>query len=212
MAEPLKVTVVSDYVCPWCYVGARRVQQFSELFEVEVKWWPFELHPETPIEGRHIDQILPPGNPRRAAMRDHLRTVVADADLPLVSNRMVANSHRALEAAEFARDRGKFEEMHWALLNAYFAEGRNVGDLEVVTEIVRAVGLDVDEWRAEVESGRYVELIDFATQVARQQGVTSTPTMVFDDRFVLTGAQDLNVYVDVLTRMGAKRKDVPAEA
>ncbi|MCC7365314.1 MAG: DsbA family oxidoreductase [Dehalococcoidia bacterium] len=212
MAEPLKVTVVSDYVCPWCYVGAKRVEQFSELFDVDVKWWPFELHPETPVEGRHVDEILPPNNPRRAAMRDHLRTIAADSELELVSNRTVANSHRALEAGEFARDRGMFDAMHQALFRAYFAEGKNIGDLDVVTELVAEVGLDRDEWLAEVQTGRYVELIDFATSVARQQGVSSTPTMVFDDRFVLTGAQDLNVYVDVLTRMGAQRKDAPADA
>lgn len=212
MAEPFKVTVVSDYVCPWCYVGAKRVEQFSELFDVEVKWWPFELHPETPVEGRHVDEILPPNNPRRAAIRDHLRNIAEESELPLVSNRTIANSHRALEAAEFARDRGKFDEMHWALLNAYFAEGKNVGDLGVVTGIVEQVGLDVDEWRSEVEAGRYAGLVDFATKVAREQGISSTPTMVFDDRFVVQGAQDLNVYVDVLTRLGAPRKVAPAEA
>ena len=143
--------------------------QFSELFDVAVTWWPFELHPETPAEGRHVDEIIAPGR-RTQEYRDHLKAYAADAGLRLASNRTVANSHRALEAAEFARDRGRFDGMHEALFEAYFARAENIGDLDVVTALVREVGLDADEWLAEVALGRYAALIDETTRVARQQG------------------------------------------
>lgn len=184
--------------------------QFSELFNVAVTWWPFELHPETPPEGRHVDEIIAP-NRRTQAYRAHLKAYAAEVGLTLASNRVVANSHRSLELAEFARDRGKFDEVHEALFAAYFVEARNIGDLDVLCEIAAAAGLDPDEFRTEVALGRYASLIDYTTALAREKGVSSTPTMIFDDRFVLTGAQDLQVYVDVLTRLGAERREPAAE-
>ena len=119
----------------------------------------------------------------------------------------MANSHRALELAEFARDRGAFEAVHEALFRAYFAEGRNIGDIEVLLEICTASGLDEDEFGLEIMLGRYAELIDRTTAIARQKGVTSTPAIIFDDRMVITGAQDLLVYQDVLRRLGARPRE-----
>ena len=78
--------------------------QFSALFEVAVTWWPFELHPETPPEGRHVDEMVAPSR-RTQEYREHLKAYAAEAGLTLASNRHVANSHRSLEVAEFARDR-----------------------------------------------------------------------------------------------------------
>jgi predicted DsbA family dithiol-disulfide isomerase len=181
------------------------VAQFQELFDVSVTWWPFELHPETPPEGRNVDEIIAPSR-RTEQYREHLKAVARDAGIPLASNRIVANSHRSLEFAEFARDRGKFDEAHEALFHAYFGEARDIGNVDVLADIATAIGLDVDEWRTEVALGRYAALIDQATAIARQQGCSSTPTMIFDDRFVLSGAQDLDVYVNVLERLGARRK------
>jgi predicted DsbA family dithiol-disulfide isomerase len=196
----MKVTVISDYVCPWCYIGSRRVADFEREFEVDVTWWPFELHPETPPEGRSVEAMVVR---RGSAYADHLKEFAAEAGITLKSNRWLANSHRALELAEFARDRGRFREVHEALFRACFEEARNIGDAAVLEEIAREAGLDPEEFRFETLIGRYAELVDKATAMARQKGVTSTPTIIFDDRFVLTGAQDANVYADVLKRLGA---------
>ncbi|MCK9520717.1 MAG: DsbA family protein [Dehalococcoidia bacterium] len=185
--------------------------QFQELFDVSVTWWPFELHPETPLEGRHVDEIIAPSR-RSEEYREHLKNYAREAGIELASNRIVANSHRALEFAEFARDRGHFDAAHEALFRAYFTEARDIGNTAVLADIADEVGLDREEWLAEVELGRYAALVDQATAIARQQGATSTPLMIFDDRFVLTGAQDLNVYINVLERLGAKRKDADASA
>lgn len=196
----MKVTVISDYVCPWCYIGSRRVAEFSREFDVDVTWWPFELHPETPPEGRSIDDLV---TRRGRDYADHLNAFAAEAGITLASNRWLSNSHRALELSEFARDRGKFEVVHDALFRAYFEEGRNVGDLDVLCEIATSAGLEADEFRVEILVGRYAALIDQTTALARQKGVASTPTVIIDDRFVITGAQDLNVYTDALRRLGA---------
>jgi predicted DsbA family dithiol-disulfide isomerase len=204
MAEPMKVTVVSDYICPWCYIASRRVAQFEREFEVRVEWWPFELHPETPPEGRHVDEVL-----SRKGLgeeyRQNLREQAAAAGVA-VSNRWLANSHRALELAEFARDRGAFATAHEALFEAYFVEGRNIGEMAVLLQIAQACGLDPDEFGFECLVGRYAELIEKTTGLARSKGFSSTPTIIFGDRMLVPGAQDYAVYEDVLTRLGATRR------
>ncbi|KAA0231973.1 hypothetical protein EDM76_10595 [bacterium] len=79
--------------------------------------------------------------------------------------------------------------------------------IDVLCEIAAECGLDSREFQAEAALGRYAELIDRTTAIARQKGVTSTPTMIFDDRVVVTGAQDYLVYEDLLRRLGARRLD-----
>lgn len=174
--------------------------EFESQFDVAVTWWPFELHPETPPEGRDLSEYIARRDPRAG---EHLKAYAAEAGITLASNRWLANSHRALELAEFARDRGRFDQVHGALFRACFEEARNIGDMTVLADIATAAGLDAEELRFETIVGRYAGLVDETTAIARQKGATSTPTMIFDDRFVLTGAQDPNVYADVLQRLGA---------
>jgi predicted DsbA family dithiol-disulfide isomerase len=182
------------------------VAKFSEEFDVDVAWWPFELHPETPVEGRDVTPLLERRGRAGEEYRSHLKACAAEAGITLASNRWLANSHRALELAEFARDRGKFGHVHDALFRAYFEEAKNIGDEAVLDDLVREAGLDLDEWRTESAMGRYRELVDYTTSLARQKGFTATPTMIFDGRMVVSGAQEEALYRDVLTRLGAPRR------
>ncbi|MFN0093777.1 MAG: DsbA family protein [Dehalococcoidia bacterium] len=182
-------------------MAARRVDEFSRQFEVDVTWWPFELHPETPKEGRSLEAVIARRGP---AYGEHLKSYAAEAGITLGSVRWLSNSHRALELTEFARDRGAFQAVHAALFEAYFSGGRDIGDLAVLDGIAAGAGLDPEEFRFEALVGRYAGLVDRCTEIARAKGVASTPAMIFDDRFLLTGAQDLQVYQDVLRRMGAE--------
>jgi predicted DsbA family dithiol-disulfide isomerase len=181
----------------------------EEEFNLDVTWWPFELHPETPVEGRHVDELIAPSR-RSDDYRSMLKQFAADAGLTFASNRWVANSHRALELAEFARERMKFDEVHEALFRAYFGEARNIGDIDVLLGIATECGLDENEFAVEVLAGGYADVVDRATQAAREGGFTSTPTMIFGDKVMIPGAQDMTVYRDVLRRLGAEpRNEAP---
>jgi predicted DsbA family dithiol-disulfide isomerase len=198
------IVAVSDYICPWCYVGSARMERLRQEFDVDVEWWPYELHPEIPVDG-----ILREPTSRRAAFYDQLRALATDAGLPFERPPVVANSHRALEAAEFAREHGVFEAMHRELFHAYFAEGRNIGDIDVLIEIAGVCGLDGDALREAIDARRYASLIDQRTAQAREAGITSTPTFVFIDgerRFPLPGCQDYPVFENVARRFGARER------
>lgn len=201
---PMKVTIISDYVCPWCYIASERVDAFAAEFDVDIEWWPYELHPETPPAGRHVDELIAP-SPRAESSRGMIKELAAAAGLPMQSNRWVANSRQALALAEFARDQDKFGPVHHALFSAVFAEAKNIGDPNVLLEIADSAGLDTALWQA--ESADYADLVGRTTAIAREQGFTSTPTMIFNEQMMVPGAQDLEVYRDVLQRLGAHRRE-----
>jgi predicted DsbA family dithiol-disulfide isomerase len=203
----MQVIVISDYVCPWCYIGMHRVKQMEQEYEIDVQWWPYELHPETPLEGRRVEEIFGQRGQAYEEHRQRLKQYAADSDIELASNRVVANSHKALEMSEYARDEGRFEEVHEALFRAYFAEAKNIGDMEVLLDIAVGAGLGREATREVLESSKYSAQIDEMTAMARQNGYTSTPTMIFGNRTYIPGAQDIEVYRNVLDKLEVPRRN-----
>ncbi len=203
----MRIVAYSDYVCPWCYIGLQRVERLQAELPVDVEWRPFELHPETPRTGADLRGRL--GNSER--VRAYTRNIIALADdvgLPMRMPPVVANSHRALEAAEFARehaDAATFAAYHRALFRAYFEELRNIGDADVLCEIARGCGVDDQGLRQALADDRYAETVDRITREARDDEVLSTPTFVYEGGFRLTGAQDYNVFESITRRLLERR-------
>jgi predicted DsbA family dithiol-disulfide isomerase len=200
----VRVTVVSDYLCPWCYIGMARIERLEREFELDVTWHPFELHPEVPAEG--IVRGDRPSSPQRAAMYEQLRALAGDAGLPFERGQRVPNTHRALEAAEFAREHGAFLPYHRALFDAFFGRGQDIGDAAVLAGVATSCGLDGTALRDALDAGRYAKVVDERTAEARGWGVTGTPTVIFesvDRRFPVVGAQDYEVFAHIARRFGA---------
>ncbi len=200
----LHIDAYSDYVCPWCYIGLQRVDRLREEFLVDVSWRPFELHPETPRTGAHLAGRLG-GSARAQAYRDNLLNLAAVSELAMRLPPVIANSHRALEAAEFAREHGGFERYHGALFRAYFQDCRDIGDVDVLCEVARENGVDDQGLRQALADERYAARIDAITEAARADGIVSTPTFVFEGGFRLVGAQDYDVFASVTRRLRDRR-------
>ena len=131
---------------------------------------------------------------------EHLRSIAADAGLELQHRDVIINSRRALGAAEFARERGRFDEMHHALFQAHW-EGS--GKLENVDDLVRigtAVGLDAAELRIAIDEGRYADLIDEHRRIASSVGIDAIPAHIFGRRYLVLGAQPYEVLGQVAAR------------
>lgn len=204
----MQVIVISDYVCPWCYIGMHRIKQLQEEYEIDVQWWPYELHPETPTEGTRVETLFNRTGQEYESHRQRLKDYAADAGIELASNRVVANSHKALELSEYARDEDRFDAIHEALFRAYFVEAKNIGDLDVLLAIAGDAGLDPDATRGVLESGTYSSRIDQMTATAQQNGYRSTPTTVFGNQTYIPGAQEYQVYQQVLDKLGVPRRTV----
>ncbi len=122
------------------------------------------------------------------------------------SRDVIINSRRALGAAEFAREHGKFDEMHHALFKAHWEGG---GRLEQVDDIVRLgtwVGLDGDDLRTAVEESRYDTVIDENRRIAGSVGIDAIPAHIFGRRYLILGAQPYEVFKQVVDRLAAAQR------
>ncbi len=183
-----------------------RADRMVREFAVEVEWVPFELHSEVPPEGETKDKAYQ----SRADGRDRLHALAAADGLPMQFNPVRSNGHKALEAAEWAREQGPdvFDAVHRALFRAYFADAANISTIDQVDSAVAAAGLPVDRaaLRRALEAGSYAPLVDEYTQLARQNGINSTPTFILGGEFVVSGAQDWNVFAATLSQLGVPQR------
>ena len=165
-------------------------------------WRPYELHPEAPVEGIPREAYF--GRTRSEQMRSYMQSVAHSVGLEMESRDVIINSRRALGAAEFARERGKFDEMHHALFKAHW---ERTGKLEVVDDLVRigeSAGLDATELRRAIEEDRYARVIDENRRVASSVGIDAIPAHVFGRRYLVLGAQPYEVLKEVAERVATE--------
>lgn len=165
-------------------------------------WRPFELHPEAPVEG--VPREVYFGRARSEQMRSYMQSVAQSVGLDMQTRGVIINSRRALGAAEFAREHGRFDEMHHALFKAHW-EG--TGRLEEVDDLVRigeSVGLDGDELRKAIGGNLYARVIDENRRVASSAGINAIPAHVFGRRYLVLGAQPYEVLKQVVERLTAE--------
>jgi predicted DsbA family dithiol-disulfide isomerase len=171
---------------------------------VHLTWLPFELHPEAPVEGIPLETYF--GRARSEQMRSRLEAVAADVGLVMRQRDVIINSRRALGAAEFAREQGKFDEMHRALFMAHW-EG--TGRLEDVNDLVRIgtqTGLDPVELRLAIEEGRYEAILDDSRRQAESAGINAIPAHIFGRRYLVVGAHPYEAFTQVLDRLRQDRE------
>jgi len=166
---------------------------------VRVEWLPFELHPEAPPEGIPREAYF--GRSRSQAMHDHLQTIAGEVGLKMESRDVIINSRRALGAAEFAREHGKYEEMHHALFKAHWELTGKLEDVDDLVRIGEEVGLDGPALREAIEDGRYEQLLDDTRHQAESVGINAIPAHVFGGRYLVVGAQPYDVFQQVLARI-----------
>ena len=127
-------------------------------------------------------------------MMEHLRTMGASFGITFADRPFLSNSRPALIAAELARERGRFQPVHEAIFSAYFSQGLDIGDLDVLSGIVEDAGLDAAMLTSAIRNNTYASRLQEAQQRAAKAGVTGVPTFVLADRRVIVGAQPLDVF------------------
>jgi predicted DsbA family dithiol-disulfide isomerase len=209
----MQIEVWSDVVCPWCYIGKRRLEtalaQFPHRDEVEVVWRSFQLDPTIP-EGE-VHPTLPAlaakyGQPE-AAMRasmEQLGELAAieglDYDLP---NGMSGNTSLAHELIHLAADHGRGGEMKERLLHVHFEERRPVFDVDSLVPLGVEAGLDEAEVRAALTDRRYRRAVAEDAATAQALGATGVPFFVVDRKYGAAGAQPAELLLQVLERAWA---------
>ncbi|MCP5282567.1 MAG: DsbA family oxidoreductase [Rhodoferax sp.] len=206
MTEPatLTIDVVSDVVCPWCYIGKRKLEAALDMARAaglpaaEVRWHPFQLNPDLPAQGISRQQYLEDkfGGPQRAA-EIYARVKAAgqaaglelDIDgITLQPNTLAAHALLAFAQQQYGLDAG--HAVKERLLKAYFIENRFIGDVEVLVQIAIDAGLDGDAARAFVTDPEQLQNVAAADTRVREMGISGVPFFIFNQKVAVSGAQD----------------------
>ncbi|MCH8318548.1 MAG: DsbA family oxidoreductase [Bacteroidetes bacterium] len=191
-----KVIVYSDNICPFCYVGAKRIEKLKNEVDFDIEWKAFEIHPDTPKEGIAISDYF--RNYNMDAAKKHLERFGKDVGIK-INNDTLANSHLSLMANEFAKKHNKQEEFYMAIFKAYFEDGQNIGNLKILLEIGESVGLGRQELKAYMESDEAEREIEASSKEAVKLGITGVPTFIIGDKMIV-GAQSYKVLKKAITK------------
>ena len=155
---------------------------------MRIRWVHFPLHPDTPPEGKSLEALFAGRGYDIPKMQAQMRARMAAEGLPYGDRKMTFNSRLAQELASWAASQPGGEAIHDALFRAYFVDGKNIGEPEVLLEISKELGLDLEKAREVVEKRTHKAAVDADWEKSREYGVTGVPTYVVGDRGVV-GAQ-----------------------
>lgn len=179
-----KVTIYSDYICPFCYIGKAKIDRLEQEFDLDVEWKSFEIHPETPKNGITLEEMgMPPE--QLVVVMQSVENLAKEVNLNLKPPSRLSNSKMAHEIAEFAKDKNKFDGYHDEVFKAYWLEGTDIGSPEVLFGIIERLGLDKSEVKDYLESGVGAKKIREYLNEIRSYGINGVPTFfVGDDIYV----------------------------
>jgi predicted DsbA family dithiol-disulfide isomerase len=195
--KPLKIDIVSDVVCPWCYIGKRRIEEALALVPdvpVDVHFRPYFLNPWVPREGISREEYLTTKFGSVEAYKGMAGRVVAAAKeeglvyRPDLVQRQpnTTDCHRLIHWAEAI---GKASEMKQRLMELYFRDGGDLTDTDVLFKAAADIGLDADDVRRRLATDEDVALVSGQAQEAADKGVSGVPTYVFAQKYAVSGAQ-----------------------
>jgi predicted DsbA family dithiol-disulfide isomerase len=212
----VRIEIWSDVVCPWCYIGKRRfetaldnIQRNGITEPIEVIYRSYQLDPHAPVTGTTavVDAYAKKfgGQERAEQILTHLTSVAASDGLIFNMDRALrANtilSHRILHWALSTYGPDTQAEVKEAFLQAYFTLGVNIGDLEELLSICGALDLDSEALRIWIEQGHGLEEVRADFEGAALRDITAVPTYVINDQFMIPGAQDVELFERILTKM-----------
>ncbi len=155
-----------------------RIEKLKQNFDIDVKWVHFPLHPDTPPEGRSMEEVYAGRDVDPKAMYERMKGLMDAEGLPYGQRTHSYNSRLAQELGKWADTQEGGDALHDALYRAYFVDARNIGKTDVLLEIVDAAGLPVDAAREVLETRSFKDEIDADWEKSRQYGVTGVPTFV----------------------------------
>jgi predicted DsbA family dithiol-disulfide isomerase len=199
----LLATVFTDYICPFCYVGDVRLDRLRVDYDLKINWCFLEIHPETPAEGMDAS-CLGYSGPKWEQMMDNLSRLAEEEGITFRPHTFTTNSHKSLLLAEAAKESGAdiFYALHRRLFEAFFTEGRNIGDESVLTALALESGVPNELLERAWTDKRYEERLQQYLAAARELDVRATPTIFFGEKQRIDGALPLSVFRE-LAQAGA---------
>lgn len=213
MTTRLKIDFVADVVCPWCVIGLGSLEEglrrAGDAVSAEVRLQPFELNPDTPAGGESLAERLASHGRSPAEMaqaREHLRARAAELgfDMNVGPDSRLYNTFAAHRLLHWAELEGRGAALKHALFAAYFSRGESLDDPEVLAAAAAAAGLSRETAREVLASGRYAEEVRAAEQRWRALGVSSVPSVIVNDAYLISGGQPAEVFEQALREIAAQ--------
>lgn len=209
MTAPLRIDIVSDVMCPWCIIGYRQLAEALEATntEHEIHWHPFELNPNMPAEGQntgeHIAEKYGSTPEQSAQSRQQMTDLGAGLgfDFNFEDGSRMHNTFNTHQLLHWSSEQGRKNDLKLALFTAHFTNGRDLSDNTVLAEVAGEIGLDPTEALLVLEDQRFAAEVRAQEQSWTQQGVTGVPAMVFQQQYLVTGAQGVDNYTSILTQL-----------
>ncbi len=179
-----------------------RIERLVSAYELEVEWIHFPLHPETPPEGKSLAELFAGRNFDLEGMLARLRQVAESQGLPWGDRTHTYNSRLAQELALWADTEFPGSDIHDALFRAYFVDGSNLHDIDVLVGVAASVGLPAETARSVITERRFEGAVDEHWRASREAGVTGVPTFVAEGLAVV-GAQPYEMLERLVKTAGA---------
>lgn len=219
METAIEIDIVSDVVCPWCFLGATHLKQALATLpgiSADLRWRPFQLDPTIPKEGMDRREYMAKKfTPERlAAAHDRLAEAGRDAgiafafsDIAISPNTL--DAHRVIRWAASA-GAGVQDRVSRALFKAYFEDGENVGDPEVLIRVAEENGMDASLVSALLPTDADREAVQAEISTAQGMGITGVPCFVIDGRYAIMGAQPVEAMVEALEKIARMKAEAAA--
>jgi protein disulfide-isomerase len=218
----MKIEVWSDIMCPFCYIGKRHyeqaLKQFPDSDHVEIVWKSFQLDPDIPTSFdtkvnvyKYLAERKGISYEQSVAMHQNVVNMAKAAGLDYHFDKVVvANSFNAHRLIQLAKSKGKGDEIEERLFHAYFTEGKDCGDVKVLTELGLSIGLTSSEVQEAFSNDEYAYRVKQDIHEADSIRVSGVPFFVFDRKYAVSGAQPAEVFLSTLTKSFAEwRKNNP---
>ena len=216
---PVTIDVVSDVVCPWCFIGKRRLEKALSLnpdIPVEVRYHPYFLNPWVPREGIPRDEYLTTkfGSPERYKSIAGRVSAAADAEgLTYAVDKMkrqpnTLDCHRLILWAQAS---GRAADMKQRLMDLYFTEGADLSDREVLVKAAADVGMDAATVRDRLATDADVAQVEAAANSAKEAGIDGVPTFIIGGVAAVSGAQDPQVLANTIDQVANNREQFLSE-
>ena len=218
--KTMKIEIWSDVMCPFCYIGKRRIEealaQFPHRDEIEIEWKSFQLNPEAVTDpSKNVNQYLAEqkgiSEYQVKQLNDRVTQTAKEAGLHYDFDKaIVANSFDAHRLSHLAKKHGKQNEMEEMLFKAYFTEGKNTADHDTLIQLAAEAGLNRDEVRTVLAGNDFADDVTKDIYEAQQVGARGVPFFIFNDSYAVSGAQPGKLFLQVLEQSYAQWRNSAA--
>jgi len=221
MRTAVHIDIVSDVMCPWCAIAFASLNKalaaMDDQISAYIRFQPFELNPEMPPEGQNLREHLKEkyGGTDEDSANARARITQMGEQLGFTFNfrddtRML-NTFNAHQLLHWAENEGRQPQLKVALFEAYFRDGRDVSNTDVLVDIAGETGLDKTEAAAVIADQRFAETIRALEQQWQEMGVRSVPAVILQEKYLLSGAQPPEAYIQALSQVIRKAAENSTE-